>query len=206
MNCKKGYEKRKAAGICTACGKTRDGNGNKCAACEAMQAKRNRIQYARRRPMVEQWRASGVCTACGKRKAKPKKSCCAKCILSAKTSRNKRVARGLCSSCGGIDLVTKRLCRSCVNRQRLLGMSIRDEVFAAYGGYRCVCCGETMREFLQIDHIDGNGASMRKEQGIGWAFYRWLKRHGYPSGYQILCANCNIAKHRFGVCPHQRAK
>jgi ABC-type uncharacterized transport system substrate-binding protein len=36
-------------------------------------------------------------------------------------------------------------------------------------------------------------------------FYKWLARNGYPSGFQILCMNCNHGKSRNGgVCPHQR--
>jgi len=32
--------------------------------------------------------------------------------------------------------------------------------------------------------------------------YRWLKKQGYPKGYQVLCFNCNFAS-AWGVCPHQ---
>lgn len=39
--------------------------------------------------------------------------------------------------------------------------------------------------------------------GGGPYFYRWLRLNGYPSGFQVLCANCNTAKDRPGGCPHQ---
>ena len=85
----------------------------------------------------------------------------------------------------------------------------RDEVFAAYGGYRCNCCGETEPMFLSIDHIDNNGAQERKSglyAGSGYSFYRWLRKTGFPPGYQVLCMNCQIGKHKNGgVCPHQTA-
>jgi hypothetical protein len=32
--------------------------------------------------------------------------------------------------------------------------------------------------------------------------HRWLKNSGYPPGFQVLCFNCNFAKHRKGQCPH----
>lgn len=32
----------------------------------------------------------------------------------------------------------------------------RDQVFSAYGGYRCNCCNETEPMFLSIDHIENN--------------------------------------------------
>jgi hypothetical protein len=84
----------------------------------------------------------------------------------------------------------------------------RDEVFAAYGGYRCSCCGEVERMFLSIDHIANNGATERKSgayRGSGTAFYAWLRKQGFPPGYQVLCMNCQVGKHKNGgVCPHQR--
>ena len=33
--------------------------------------------------------------------------------------------------------------------------------------------------------------------------YRWLIKHKFPSGIQILCHNCNLAKGYYGSCPHQ---
>lgn len=83
----------------------------------------------------------------------------------------------------------------------------REQVFAAYGGYKCNCCGESEPMFLSIDHIDNNGAEERKSgqyAGSGYGFYRWLRKSGFPPGYQVLCMNCNTGKHKNGgVCPHQ---
>jgi hypothetical protein len=76
----------------------------------------------------------------------------------------------------------------------------------AYGGRRCACCGETEFLFLSIDHIHGGGNRDRKEKKVsgGLTFYRWLKRAGWPPGFQILCMNCQFGrKHNGGVCPHQ---
>lgn len=84
----------------------------------------------------------------------------------------------------------------------------RDEVFAAYGGYKCRCCGESERLFLSIDHVENNGAEERKSglyRSSGTAFYLWLRKSGFPPGYQVLCMNCQVGKHKNGgVCPHQR--
>ena len=84
----------------------------------------------------------------------------------------------------------------------------RDEVFAAYGGYRCACCAETERMFLSIDHINNDGNVERKSgvyRSSGTAFYLWLCKQQFPPGYQVLCMNCQVGKHRNGgVCPHQR--
>ena len=77
---------------------------------------------------------------------------------------------------------------------------IKSEVYAAYGD-ECSCCGETNSLFFQIDHIEGGGTKHRKK--VGGSMYRWLRKNNFPAGFQILCANCHIAKHRKGVC-HER--
>lgn len=93
----------------------------------------------------------------------------------------------------------------------------KDDAYNAYGGYICVCCGDTDELALQIDHVNNNGerhrAEIRKERkttsrGIGgYATYRWLKLNNYPPGFQILCASCNFAKHRNGgVLPDHRKR
>lgn len=78
----------------------------------------------------------------------------------------------------------------------------------AYGGV-CVCCGESEPNFLTFDHIYNDGASQRRRgkfrNGIG-SIARYLKREGYPEGFQILCYNCNCAKGFYGMCPHQKEK
>jgi hypothetical protein len=32
----------------------------------------------------------------------------------------------------------------------------------------------------------------------------WLKRNNFPSGYRVLCMNCNHGRKRNGgICPHE---
>jgi hypothetical protein len=76
------------------------------------------------------------------------------------------------------------------------------EVIKHYGD-KCMCCGETIKEFLCIDHINGGGCKHRKEIGGGSYFYVWLKKNNYPDGFQVLCHNCNQAKSAYGECPHK---
>lgn len=84
---------------------------------------------------------------------------------------------------------------------------IKDQVFAAYGGYKCACCGMIdTHEFFCIDHIDGDGHKHRGSTGkriLGINMYLWLRRNGYPSDYQVLCHSCNVAKGTQTECPHQ---
>lgn len=72
-----------------------------------------------------------------------------------------------------------------------------------YGGH-CKCCGETELAFLCIDHVNGGGAAHRRQIGGGQSIYWWLVKNGFPEGFQVLCWNCNSAKHWADGCPHQR--
>lgn len=80
---------------------------------------------------------------------------------------------------------------------------IKTEVFSHYG-MKCQCCNEDGYLFLSMDHINGDGASRREEEGTGNALYHWLKRNNYPIDFQILCYNCNTSKGDGAFCSHQR--
>lgn len=73
-------------------------------------------------------------------------------------------------------------------------------------GSKCACCGENTTEFLVVDHVNNNGAEHRRSL-VG---HKTLKTYkdiidlGFPSDYQILCNNCNIAKNQYKICPHKR--
>lgn len=80
---------------------------------------------------------------------------------------------------------------------------VKNDVFSAYGN-KCACCDEIRREFLTIDHMDGNGCLQRKQRGwSGDRIYIWLRLNKFPDRFQILCMNCNSALGRFGYCPHR---
>lgn len=85
---------------------------------------------------------------------------------------------------------------------------IKEAVFAAYGGFRCACCGETERIFLTLDHMLNNGAEWRRQvfgarNYAGRRTYWWLLKHNFPAGFQVLCMNCNFGKRmNHGKCPH----
>ena len=96
-----------------------------------------------------------------------------------------------------------------INHQsRLRNKKIKLEVLNYYsnGLMKCKCCDELELDFLSIDHIDGGGKRMQKIQGMDTGLYKWLKRNEFPEGFQVLCMNCNFAKGKRGVCPHQLQK
>lgn len=82
--------------------------------------------------------------------------------------------------------------------------NLRGQVIAGYGG-KCACCGETEYHFLDIDHINNDGKPDRERFDDFRAFYRWLRKNGFPrDNYQLLCSNCNQGKRRNrGICPHK---
>ncbi len=82
----------------------------------------------------------------------------------------------------------------------------RRMIYAHYGE-TCACCGESIRMFLTIDHINGGGAEHRREINRGKKYggvYTWLRRSNFPEGFQTLCFNCNCGRERNGgICPHK---
>lgn len=81
---------------------------------------------------------------------------------------------------------------------------LKSIVFSHYskGTPTCACCGETILQFLTIDHINNDGGAHRAKIGAN-NIYPWLKRNNYPEGFQVLCFNCNCGKSvNKGTCPH----
>lgn len=82
----------------------------------------------------------------------------------------------------------------------------KDSCFEHYGGYICVRCGTTDKEVLTLDHINDDGAEMRKTifllsnnnggHASGNALYSRLIKHNFPSEHklQVLCWNCQAKK------------
>ncbi len=63
------------------------------------------------------------------------------------------------------------------------------------GTMKCASCGYTNPDALTIDHVKGGGGKHRREiHRSGSSFYVWLRHNGYPAGYQVLCANCQMIK------------
>lgn len=66
---------------------------------------------------------------------------------------------------------------------------------------KCCNCGNGDLEVLCLDHIDNNGNIQRKEimEGKnkgGKGMHKWIVHNNFPAGFQVLCCNCNILKHR----------
>lgn len=160
-----------------------------------------------------------LCAHCGKVPARPGKVCCEKCndtsVERNRRARKRRVQDGLCTRCGKTRSSHGTLCAKCSeqtsDRHRVARQRLRDETFAAYGGYRCSCpgCAVTEPKVLTIDHTNNDGAQHRRSIGAtrrhemtGVLFYAWLKKKKFPPGFGVMCMNCNFGKRmNGGVCP-----
>lgn len=179
------------------------------------------------RRLVRKWKQEGRCIRCGGIRDDQRYFICSPCRekqhVALKRMKDRRQTRSVCFRCGKNKVRDGyRKCEECeqrehewrkthpeyAERQRKRYQAVKDEVFRAYGGYVCTCCGETEPMFLCIDHIDGGGEAHRTSIGVGSrgrGMYTWLKKQGFPPGFRVLCQNCNIGTHlNGGVCPHKR--
>lgn len=150
-----------------------------------------------------------VCIWCGNKS--DNKRLCSQCTKMAvarnKKVRDKRKANGLCTYCGrSSSWGDKSECKTCVMASRKRGRKtrIRDKQLCLdHYGRLCMCCGESGEPFLTLDHINEDGYKHRKKTK-NRNIFSWLVTHDFPSGFQILCMNCNMAKaQNGGICPHK---
>lgn len=84
--------------------------------------------------------------------------------------------------------------RAWYRRKKPARDALKAETLEHYGRgiLACVVCGYYDVRALTLDHIQPIGQQKRRVTGL--MFYRILQREGYPSGYQTLCANCQMIK------------
>lgn len=87
-------------------------------------------------------------------------------------------------------------------RRKELCDAERTKFLEMYGN-ACECCGETIKMFLAIDHVQGQKGISNKETGI--KAYRKANKKLDKTMYRILCHNCNFATRYDGaICPHRQ--
>lgn len=210
-------QKKKAESLCLSCGKIVD-NVKFCDTCKKNVAITLHKSHIKRYGLRKE---TGRCIHCCADTA-PGKAACQPCLdkrgslQNAKHDKNR--LNGRCSQCGGDrgDSKGKR-CQICIEKRnnwyqgsptqakdKVRRDENREAVIKHYGG-RCVCCNEDEPCFLAIDHIDGDGNTHRKQiKKYGSGFFKWLVDNDFPTGFQVLCHNCNVGKHlNGGICPHQ---
>lgn len=188
-------DRRRAAGLCPRCGGTRERQDRQlCQSCRAYHRDRVRRQAAasaeRSRDVRGLRRAAGLCAACGRSPMPPGKHCDA-CRAYARRTKQERFRAA------NPDYYAIK--------QRATTVRLRDQVLNHYGR-ACACCGVAYAPVLCIDHVNGGGSEHRRQLRLhgGGSFYGWLKRNGWPTGFQTLCFNCNMARALAGnpaLCP-----
>lgn len=156
----------------------------------------------------KQHRQKGTCLTCGAN-LQSGQTTCIKCNSRATKSTLERyhqnIASKTCAFCGNRLNKSAFRCDRChaqhITHGKLRWHKERRLVIDHYGN-KCVCCGETIIEFLEVDHINNNGKSHRKITGSH--ICSWIIRHNYPTDLQLLCSKCNHGRARFEICPHQR--
>lgn len=191
-------ELRRTQGNCTECGNPAEAGYALCPGCIEKNTQAALSRYYKNK-------AKGACRVCGA-ETEEGAARCSTHAAEFRAYQNKRVekkrAAGICLFCPTPARSGRKTCLGCAQRiearQKAERVALKLEVFAAYGGPKCSRCGfDSDPDALQIDHIDGGGNGHRKEIGQSKT-YSWLKKNGYPTGYRVLCANCNFALGKVG--------
>jgi hypothetical protein len=200
---KRRKEAARKAGRCNYCFKRPAGDYIRCEDCRQKLTQWHKGERERRR-------RSGFCLNCNRR-PRPGKVICREHILSAQVWRNARRkvwrTSGRCTNCGRARDRNGVRCARCHNRlriaTRLWEKRVRLSLLARYGN-ACRCCNERRFQFMNLDHVRNDGHIERGRVRNSYKlFHRLVKRRRVDKRYQLLCWNCNLAKHQYGVCPHQ---
>ena len=78
---------------------------------------------------------------------------------------------------------------------RLVNLKLKTEVLSFYGKGECKCCvcGMDNLDCLSLDHLNNNGYEHRKVLRSN-SIYKFVRKNGFPEGYQTLCMNCQWIK------------
>lgn len=161
-----------------------------------------RLEESRKRRA--RYKLEGRCCSCGKLNDTQSKSVCSSCMVRAteigQETRTRRKQNGLCEHCDSPQEKGRKSCKKHLEIFRQRHSQRKQKVIDHYGS-KCRCCGESRVDFLQVDHVLDDGHIHRKM--VKNTIYGFLIKNKFPSGFQLLCANCNQGK-KFndGFCPH----
>lgn len=88
-----------------------------------------------------------------------------------------------------------------VQRGQVKYWSLKSKVFNGYGNC-CKCCGETEKDFLEIDHVNNDGKNDPYRKNLA-KLMQFIINNNFPKNYQLLCSNCNQSKRKHGQCMHK---
>lgn len=146
-----------------------------------------------------------LCYRCKKYSPEPGRVSCKKCLWDACDRANKNRAskrkRGECLDCNTPSAGEHSFCETHLEKRRAVSKKnvkvCKEAALTYYSGHACVWpgCDVTDADMLTLDHIKDDGAAERKTvRRLGVVLFSYLRRRGWPSGYQVLCANHQIKK------------
>lgn len=200
--------------LCFYCKDKRNARRNKriadgvCLDCKSLAVQGKRfcqrhidVKKYKAKDTIEKRMRLGLCVQC---KAPSQNQKCDACKSKRLEHLKQRYEKGFCESCNELRLYNSKYCKYHNDYHINFGKRKRQQVLDAYGG-KCVCCNENNPAFLAIDHINNDG-SLDRNKGIrSQQLIIKIIRENFPDKYQILCHNCNTAKHFWpGGCPHQQ--
>lgn len=87
---------------------------------------------------------------------------------------------------------SKRYYKNNRDKCKIKRSALKKECFNKYGNHACQCCGESLFEFLTLDHIGGRKRGHIIDTLMGRNLYLWLKNHGYPKDMGITYLSAEI--------------
>lgn len=201
-------ERRRTKNLCMKCGQNPSREGKiHCEEC----FQKDKKYYPSHAKIYYNRKNNSQCTRCGIKVEKGVH--CDECQIymnaKDKIGYHRHKANNLCVICGAIKDIDGVLCSKCqkINSDRGKATSKKQKklIINHYGG-KCACCGEENLIFLELDHINGGGNKHRNQlRKDGTTIYRSIIKNNFPSGFQVLCASCNVGRYRNGgICPHQQ--
>lgn len=203
---------RRAAGLCTACGRRPAVLGRlTCESCAARRREREAATIARdpefldrcnarKAALREQRKAAGLCTHCGSPTDGRHVLCDACRARSAESRRNKIASGGVCARClaplpQGWEGHTCQKCRdaarSDAERRKAVGMCVRcGREMAVPGIIHCPACREHVRRKAAARGNDRQNARMRHLRAERRAAGLCTKCGGTPAPGKVMCEKC----------------
>ena len=103
--------------------------------------------------------------------------------------------------CGGKYF--RSWCDGCsVAHLRQYRHSYKDVALNLLGG-KCALCGETEREFMSIDHLNGGGVAERRRIGTNKIYKQIADGLVDLTEYRALCRNCNDSIQMLNITPNE---
>jgi len=80
---------------------------------------------------------------------------------------------------------------------------LKDELFEYLGGKKCIRCGSTFPEVLEVNHKNMGGSKEKRERFTNpYRLYNDILKNKRKNEFNVLCKLCNIAHYlekRYGL-------